>query len=247
MARPLLCATAALLLLRSAADTARCSRPKAVANAHIDAGNRTELNSRLRYSCKPGYKRKAGTLQPHPVHPLERLRAPLDRPHAPVHPFHPVRGLFRRIPAAAGHRNRGRLLLEEEEEEEECRFLWISRSQLLEDEAGLEERHHIIPREPGNSSGAGNILLQPPGIWSWAEILLHLEFRAGLKSCSNISLEFGAGLKSCSSHLEFGAGLKSCSNISLEFRAGLKSCSIHLEFGAGLKSCSNIQLILELG
>ncbi|XP_063011840.1 LOW QUALITY PROTEIN: interleukin-15 receptor subunit alpha, partial [Melospiza melodia melodia] len=38
-----------------------CSPPKAVANAHIDAGNRTELNSRLRYSCKPGYKRKAGT------------------------------------------------------------------------------------------------------------------------------------------------------------------------------------------
>ncbi|XP_023774679.1 interleukin-15 receptor subunit alpha [Cyanistes caeruleus] len=40
---------------------ARCSRPKAVANAHIEAGNRTELNSRLRYSCNPGYKRKAGT------------------------------------------------------------------------------------------------------------------------------------------------------------------------------------------
>ncbi|XP_041326108.1 interleukin-15 receptor subunit alpha [Pyrgilauda ruficollis] len=58
---PLLCGTAALLLLRAAADTAHCSRPKAVANAHIDAGNRTELNSRLRYSCNPGYKRKAGT------------------------------------------------------------------------------------------------------------------------------------------------------------------------------------------
>ncbi|XP_063253224.1 interleukin-15 receptor subunit alpha isoform X2 [Prinia subflava] len=58
---PLLCATAALLLLRAAADTARCSRPKAVANAHIDAGSRTELNSLLRYSCNPGYKRKAGT------------------------------------------------------------------------------------------------------------------------------------------------------------------------------------------
>ncbi|XP_030917756.1 interleukin-15 receptor subunit alpha-like [Geospiza fortis] len=38
-----------------------CSHPKAVANAHIDAGNHTELNSRLRYSCNPGYKRKAGT------------------------------------------------------------------------------------------------------------------------------------------------------------------------------------------
>ncbi|KAM4900899.1 interleukin-15 receptor subunit alpha [Sylvia borin] len=58
---PLLCATAALPLLRAAADTARCSLPKAVANAHIDAGNRTELNSRLRYSCNAGYKRKAGT------------------------------------------------------------------------------------------------------------------------------------------------------------------------------------------
>ncbi|XP_059703592.1 interleukin-15 receptor subunit alpha isoform X2 [Haemorhous mexicanus] len=58
---PLLCGTAALLLLRAAADTVHCSPPKAVANAHIDAGNRTELNSRLRYSCKPGYKRKAGT------------------------------------------------------------------------------------------------------------------------------------------------------------------------------------------
>ncbi|TRZ10992.1 hypothetical protein HGM15179_016106 [Zosterops borbonicus] len=42
-------------------DPARCSLPQAVANAHIDAGNRTELNSRLRYSCNPGYKRKAGT------------------------------------------------------------------------------------------------------------------------------------------------------------------------------------------
>ncbi|XP_056338277.1 interleukin-15 receptor subunit alpha isoform X2 [Oenanthe melanoleuca] len=61
MAGPLLCATIALLLLRAAADTAHCSPPKAVANAHIDAGNRTELNSRLRYSCNPGYKRRAGT------------------------------------------------------------------------------------------------------------------------------------------------------------------------------------------
>ncbi|CAN8175957.1 unnamed protein product [Coccothraustes coccothraustes] len=58
---PLLCGTAALLLLRAAADTVHCSPPKAVANAHIDAGNRTELNSRLRYSCNPGYKRRAGT------------------------------------------------------------------------------------------------------------------------------------------------------------------------------------------
>ncbi|XP_054149643.1 interleukin-15 receptor subunit alpha [Melozone crissalis] len=58
---PLLCGTAALLLLRAAADSVHCSPPKAVANAHIDAGHRTELNSRLRYSCNPGYKRKAGT------------------------------------------------------------------------------------------------------------------------------------------------------------------------------------------
>ncbi|XP_074396300.1 interleukin-15 receptor subunit alpha [Zonotrichia albicollis] len=58
---PLLCGTAALLLLRAAADSVHCSPPKAVANAHIDAGNRTELHSRLRYSCNPGYKRKAGT------------------------------------------------------------------------------------------------------------------------------------------------------------------------------------------
>ncbi|KAM6146554.1 interleukin-15 receptor subunit alpha [Phoenicopterus ruber ruber] len=39
----------------------RCSRPKAVANAHIDAGNNTLLNTRLRYTCNPGFKRKAGT------------------------------------------------------------------------------------------------------------------------------------------------------------------------------------------
>lgn len=63
-----------------------------------------------------------------------------------------------------------------------CRFLWIFHSQLLEDEAGLEERHHIIPREPASPSGAGAILLQ------------HLpEFGAGLKSCqkSTWNLELG--------------------------------------------------------
>jgi len=32
-----------------------------VANAHIDVGNNTLLNARLRYTCNPGYKRKAGT------------------------------------------------------------------------------------------------------------------------------------------------------------------------------------------
>ncbi|XP_075370357.1 uncharacterized protein LOC142415618 [Mycteria americana] len=60
---PLLCGTLALLLPWAAADTApvRCSRPKDVANAHIDAGNNTLLNARLRYTCNPGYKRKAGT------------------------------------------------------------------------------------------------------------------------------------------------------------------------------------------
>ncbi|XP_039566026.1 interleukin-15 receptor subunit alpha isoform X2 [Passer montanus] len=50
-----------MFLFPSHPTPARCSRPKAVANAHIDAGNRTELNSRLRYACNPGYKRKAGT------------------------------------------------------------------------------------------------------------------------------------------------------------------------------------------
>lgn len=39
----------------------RCSRPKDVANAHIDVGNNTMLNTLLRYTCNPGYKRKAGT------------------------------------------------------------------------------------------------------------------------------------------------------------------------------------------
>ncbi|XP_010139876.1 PREDICTED: interleukin-15 receptor subunit alpha, partial [Buceros rhinoceros silvestris] len=39
----------------------RCSRPKDVANAHIDVGNNTMLHTLLRYTCNPGYKRKAGT------------------------------------------------------------------------------------------------------------------------------------------------------------------------------------------
>ncbi|XP_074022865.1 interleukin-15 receptor subunit alpha [Numenius arquata] len=60
---PLLFSTVAFLLTRGAADTAqaRCSHPKDVANAHIDVGNNTLLNARLRYTCNPGYKRKAGT------------------------------------------------------------------------------------------------------------------------------------------------------------------------------------------
>ncbi|XP_030333998.1 interleukin-15 receptor subunit alpha [Strigops habroptila] len=59
----LLCGTVAFLLLWAAAGTVpmRCSRPKDVANAHIDVGNNTLLNTRLRYTCNPGYKRKAGT------------------------------------------------------------------------------------------------------------------------------------------------------------------------------------------
>uniref|UniRef100_A0A8D0EHW2 Sushi domain-containing protein n=1 Tax=Strix occidentalis caurina TaxID=311401 RepID=A0A8D0EHW2_STROC len=39
----------------------RCSRPKDVANAHIDVDDNMLLNTRLRYTCNPGYKRKAGT------------------------------------------------------------------------------------------------------------------------------------------------------------------------------------------
>ncbi|XP_076184687.1 interleukin-15 receptor subunit alpha [Aptenodytes patagonicus] len=58
---PLLCGTVVLLLPWAAADTVRCSRPKDVANAHIDVGNNTLLNTCLRYTCNPGYKRKAGT------------------------------------------------------------------------------------------------------------------------------------------------------------------------------------------
>eukprot|EP00075_Anas_platyrhynchos_P028035 XP_027317288.1 interleukin-15 receptor subunit alpha isoform X5 [Anas platyrhynchos] len=64
MARPLLsllCGAVALLLPWIAGETVRCSRPKAVDNAHIDAGNSTQLHACLRYTCKPGYKRKAGT------------------------------------------------------------------------------------------------------------------------------------------------------------------------------------------
>ncbi|XP_042647978.1 interleukin-15 receptor subunit alpha isoform X1 [Tyto alba] len=60
---PLLCGAFALLLPWASADTApaRCSHPKDVANAHIDAGDNLLLNTRLRYTCNPGYKRKAGT------------------------------------------------------------------------------------------------------------------------------------------------------------------------------------------
>ncbi|XP_021239948.1 uncharacterized protein LOC110392215 isoform X3 [Numida meleagris] len=39
----------------------RCGRPKDVANAFIDAGDAVLLHTSLRYTCKLGYKRKAGT------------------------------------------------------------------------------------------------------------------------------------------------------------------------------------------
>ncbi|KAM9292490.1 interleukin-15 receptor subunit alpha [Morus bassanus] len=60
---PLLCGAVALLLPWAAADTVlmRCNYPKDVANARINVGNNTLLNTRLRYTCNPGYKRKAGT------------------------------------------------------------------------------------------------------------------------------------------------------------------------------------------
>ncbi|XP_068806054.1 interleukin-15 receptor subunit alpha isoform X3 [Struthio camelus] len=101
---PLLCGAVALLLPCAAA--ARCSRPREVANAHIDAGDTAQLNARLRYACKPGYKRKAGTssltqcvLPPGAAEPvwtqptLQCIRdpvlpplAPSPEPPAPGHP-----------------------------------------------------------------------------------------------------------------------------------------------------------------
>ncbi|XP_052537133.1 interleukin-15 receptor subunit alpha-like isoform X1 [Tympanuchus pallidicinctus] len=58
----LLCAALALFLPYSASDSAvRCGRPKEVANAIIDAGDTELLHTSLRYTCKLGYKRKAGT------------------------------------------------------------------------------------------------------------------------------------------------------------------------------------------
>ncbi|XP_048807066.1 interleukin-15 receptor subunit alpha-like [Lagopus muta] len=58
----LLCAALALFLPSSASDSAvRCGRPKEVANAIIDAGDTELLHTSLRYTCKLGYKRKAGT------------------------------------------------------------------------------------------------------------------------------------------------------------------------------------------
>ncbi|XP_071590371.1 interleukin-15 receptor subunit alpha isoform X4 [Heliangelus exortis] len=57
----LLFGTVSVPLPRAAADTAGCSHPKEVPNAHIQVGNTTQLNTLLRYTCNPGYKRKAGT------------------------------------------------------------------------------------------------------------------------------------------------------------------------------------------
>ncbi|POI30193.1 hypothetical protein CIB84_006057 [Bambusicola thoracicus] len=57
----LLCAALAVFLPYSASDSVRCGRPKDVANAIIDAGDTALLHTSLRYTCKLGYKRKAGT------------------------------------------------------------------------------------------------------------------------------------------------------------------------------------------
>lgn len=66
-----------------------------------------------------------------------------------------------------------------------CRFLWISHSQLLVDEAGLEERHHLVPSSPGS--------LEVPLELGTSSSNIHLEFGAGLKSCSNIHLILEVG------------------------------------------------------
>lgn len=58
----LLCVALALFLPYSASDSAvQCGRPKDVANAIINAGDTALVNTILRYTCKLGYKRKAGT------------------------------------------------------------------------------------------------------------------------------------------------------------------------------------------
>ncbi|KAM9171673.1 interleukin-15 receptor subunit alpha isoform 1-T5 [Pangshura tecta] len=59
----LLCGIAGLLSAgtSAAALQERCSKPKEVNNADVTVGNNNLLNARLRYTCKDGYKRKAGT------------------------------------------------------------------------------------------------------------------------------------------------------------------------------------------
>ncbi|XP_062435037.1 interleukin-15 receptor subunit alpha [Rhea pennata] len=58
---PLLCGAVALLLPCAAAAAARCSRPRPVPNARVEAADATALDGHLRYACEPGYKRRAGT------------------------------------------------------------------------------------------------------------------------------------------------------------------------------------------
>ncbi|XP_074832178.1 interleukin-15 receptor subunit alpha isoform X3 [Carettochelys insculpta] len=61
----LLCDCGFVVLLPARASAAaqpeRCSMPKEVSNAEIKVDNNNFLNARLRYKCKEGYKRKAGT------------------------------------------------------------------------------------------------------------------------------------------------------------------------------------------
>ncbi|XP_037745328.1 interleukin-15 receptor subunit alpha isoform X1 [Chelonia mydas] len=59
----LLCGIVGLLSsgTSSAALQERCSVPKEVNNADVQVGNNNLLNASLRYTCRDGYKRKAGT------------------------------------------------------------------------------------------------------------------------------------------------------------------------------------------
>ncbi|KAH1186790.1 interleukin-15 receptor subunit alpha [Mauremys mutica] len=59
----LLCGIVGLLSAgtSAAALQERCSTPKEVNNADVTVGNNNLLNASLRYTCKDGYKRKAGT------------------------------------------------------------------------------------------------------------------------------------------------------------------------------------------
>ncbi|TFJ99653.1 WD repeat-containing protein 54 [Platysternon megacephalum] len=59
----LLCGIVGLLsaCTSSAALKERCSTPKEVNNADVTVGHNNLLNASLRYTCKDGYKRKAGT------------------------------------------------------------------------------------------------------------------------------------------------------------------------------------------
>ncbi|CAM2098711.1 unnamed protein product [Caretta caretta] len=65
MARLLLLLCGIVGLLSSGTSAAalqeRCSVPKEVNNADVQVGNNNLLNASLRYTCRDGYKRKAGT------------------------------------------------------------------------------------------------------------------------------------------------------------------------------------------